>query len=160
MRTLLAKHVLLVALIFLIGASLASAAGRTTVRVKSAKNATLNTTILVDQTGMTLYHLTAEKGNAIGCSGACAKIWPPMLLAKGTKPKAGAGITAGKLGTIKRPDGHLQVTYAGLALYRYSGDSKSGDTKGQGFQHAWYAISPSGKVVTKKAGSSGGRYGP
>jgi predicted lipoprotein with Yx(FWY)xxD motif len=159
MRTLLAKRVPLVALIFLIGASLASAGGRTTVTVRSAKNATLNTNILVDQAGMTLYHLTAEKGKAIGCSGACAKIWPPMLLAKGTKPKAGAGITASKLGTIKRPDGHLQVTYAGLALYRYSGDSKSGDAKGQGFQHVWYAISPSGKVVMAKAGSSG-RYGP
>jgi predicted lipoprotein with Yx(FWY)xxD motif len=150
----------LVALVFLIGAPLASAAGRAPVTVKSAKNATLNSSILVDQAGMTLYHLTAEKGKAIGCSGACAKIWPPMLLAKGTKPKAGAGITASKLGTIKRPDGDLQVTYAGLALYRYSGDSKSGDAKGQGFQHVWYAISPSGKVVTTKAGSSGGRYGP
>lgn len=157
MRLLPARRVPLVALVFLIAASPASAAGRTT--VTSVKNATLKTSILVDQAGMTLYHLTAEKGKAIGCSGACAKIWPPLLLAKGTKAKAGAGITAAKLGTVKRPDGHLQVTYAGLALYRYSGDGKPGDAKGQGFQHVWYAISPSGKVVTAKAGS-GGRYGP
>lgn len=157
MRLLPARRVPLVALVFLIAASPASAAGRTT--VTAVKNATLKTSILVDQAGMTLYHLTAEKGKAIGCSGACAKIWPPLLLAKGTKAKAGAGITAAKLGTVKRPDGHLQVTYAGLALYRYSGDGKPGDAKGQGFQHVWYAISPSGKVVTAKAGS-GGRYGP
>lgn len=62
-----------------------------------------------------------------------------------------------KLGTVKRPDGELQVTYAGFGLYRYSGDRKAGDVKGQGFQRIWYAISPSGKVVTTTAG--GGGYG-
>ena len=159
MRVVHLSRVPLVALVVLIGAAPVLAAGRTTVTVRSAKNATLKTSILVDPAGMTLYHLTAEKGKAIGCSGACARIWPPLLLAKGAKANAGAGIAAGKLGTIERPDGHLQVTYAGLALYRYSGDGKPGDAKGQGFQHVWYAISPSGKVVTAKAGS-GGRYGP
>jgi hypothetical protein len=76
---------------------------------------------------------------------------------KGTKPLAGPGITKSKLGTIKRPDGRIQVTYAGLTLYRYSGDSKAGQTNGEGIQNIWYAISPTGKLV-KKASSSGG-YG-
>ena len=38
---------------------------------------------------------------------------------RGTKPKAGAGISAAKLSTVKRPDGSTQVTYAGFPLYRY-----------------------------------------
>ena len=150
-------RVLLVMLAALIGASAALAAGRATVTVTAAHNNKLNASILVNQGGITLYHLTAEKGNKIACTGACASIWPPLLVPRGAKPQAGKGITRSKLGTVKRPDGRIQVTYAGLALYRYSGDQKAGDTKGEGFQHVWYAISPSGQLV--KSSSSGGGYG-
>ena len=68
------------------------------------------------------------------------------------------GITKSKLGTITRPDGRIQVTYAGMTLYRYSADSKAGQTNGEGIQNIWFAISPTGKLV-KKASSSGGGYG-
>ena len=69
---------------------------------------------------------------------------------------AGPGITKSKLGTIKRPDGRIQVTYAGMTLYRYSADSKAGQTNGEGIQNIWYAISPTGTLVKKAASSSGG----
>jgi hypothetical protein len=65
------------------------------------------------------------------------------------KPVAGSGVRASLLGTIKRPDGKLQVTYAGKPLYLYSGDSKPGQANGQGVNQAWYAITPSGSVTTK-----------
>ena len=68
------------------------------------------------------------------------------------------GITKSQLGTIKRPDGRVQVTYYGLTLYRYSGDSKAGQTNGEGIQKIWYAISPTGRLV-KKGSSGGGGYG-
>ena len=67
----------------------------------------------------------------------------------------GPGITASKLGTVKRPDGKVQVTYNGLTLYRYSKDAKAGDANGQGTGKLWYAITPAGKITkTSAAGSS------
>jgi predicted lipoprotein with Yx(FWY)xxD motif len=159
MRTHLQKHVLVLALIALVGASAAVAATQSAVTVKAAKNTTLNTSIVVNPTGWTLYHLTSEKGKKFVCNGACATIWPPLTVAKGAKPVAGPGITKSKLGTIKRPDGRIQVTYAGMTLYRYSADSKAGQTNGEGIQNIWFAISPTGKLVKKASSSGGGGYG-
>ena len=54
------------------------------------------------------------------------------------------------LGTIKRPDGTVQVTYNGHPLYLYVKDKDDGDTYGQGinsFGADWYALTPSGKKV-------------
>jgi predicted lipoprotein with Yx(FWY)xxD motif len=150
-------HVLVVGLVALFAAGAAFAAVHVAGTVRTAHNATLNTTILVDQNGRTLYHITTDKGGNITCSGACATIWPPLVVPKGTKPTAGPGITKSKLGTVERPDGRIQVTYAGLTLYRYSGDSKAGQAKGEGFEKLWYVSDSSGKLV-KKAVSSGG-YG-
>ena len=105
--------------------------------------------VLVTSSGLTLYRYTAEGRGAIGCTGACARLWPPLLVKGKAKPVAGAGINASKLGTIKRPGGGLQVTYNGYALYRYATDRKAGDVNGQGVDGKWYAIAPSGKLVRK-----------
>jgi predicted lipoprotein with Yx(FWY)xxD motif len=107
--------------------------------------------LLATSSGLTLYHYTDEKRGKIDCKGGCAKLWPPLLVKAGARPAAGAGANAAKLGTIRRPDGGLQVTYNGLALYRYAPDRKAGDVKGQGIEHAWYAITPAGKIVTRMA---------
>lgn len=43
------------------------------------------------------------------------------------------------------------VTYAGWPLYTYISDSAAGQASGQGLETngaLWYAISPSGKVIT------------
>jgi predicted lipoprotein with Yx(FWY)xxD motif len=127
--------------------------------VKTTDNATLGT-IVVNATGRTLYHYLPDQGKKIACTGACAALWPPDLIPKSAKPVAGAGIKASKLGTIVRPDGTVQVTYYGLPLYRYSGDSKNGQVNGQGFEKHWYVVSSSGEVVklsaTPKASTGGG----
>ena len=47
----------------------------------------------------------------------------------GSTPVAGSGV-AGTLATIPRDDGTLQVTYRGVPLYFFSGDTAAGDTKG------------------------------
>src|SRR5262245_60400292 len=107
--------------------------------------------VLTTASGLTLYHYTDEKGGKIDCKGACAKLWPPLLVKAGAKPTVGTGLTAARLGTIKRPDGGMQVTYNGLALYRYAPDTKAGQVKGQGVEHAWYLIAPTGKIITKMA---------
>ena len=55
---------------------------------------------------------------------------------------------------MKRPDGTTQVTYAGFPLYRYSGDKKPGDVKGQGFQGVWHAVTSAG-TLAKASGVDG-----
>jgi len=119
--------------------------------VKAAHNATYDS-LLVSSSGMTLYHLTTEKPGSIACTGKCATFWPPLVLSGNAKAKAGSGVTASKLGTIKRPDGHTQATYNGIALYRYSLDKKAGDVKGQGVEGIWYAVTPAGTLA--KAGTT------
>jgi predicted lipoprotein with Yx(FWY)xxD motif len=106
-------------------------------------------TILVDQEGKTLYLFEADSTNKSNCSGSCATYWPPVTTSG--KAAAGSGVSAAMIGTAMRSDGTSQVTYAGHPLYWFSGDSKPGDTNGEGltnFGGAWYAVSPAGKAVT------------
>lgn len=78
--------------------------------------------------GKTLYTLRASK---TACTAACRKVWPELVLPKGvTKAKAGSGVSASKLGTVKRKGGVRQVTYNGKALYWFSGDTSTGQVNG------------------------------
>ena len=88
--------------------------------------------VVVDgPSGMTLYVFASDTANngKSACSGSCATTWPPVTIASGTTPTAGGGLT-GTLGTITRDDGTIQVTYNGMPLYHYSGDSAPGDANG------------------------------
>jgi predicted lipoprotein with Yx(FWY)xxD motif len=135
-----------------LGAASAATSGAT---VQSVTDAALGTKIIVSSRGFTLYHLTSEKKGTIACTGTCRKTWPPLLVTGSAKPGAGAGVTAAKLGTIKRPDGGVQVTYDGYALYLYSGDKRSGQVGGQGSGGVWYAITPGGAVTKAKVKATG-----
>jgi predicted lipoprotein with Yx(FWY)xxD motif len=104
--------------------------------------------ILVDSKGITLYDFVKDKGGASSCYGACAALWPP-LITKG-KPHAGSGVRASLLGTTKRKDGKLEVTYKGHPLYYFVTDKKPGQTTGQGvnqFGGPWWVLSPAGKEI-------------
>jgi predicted lipoprotein with Yx(FWY)xxD motif len=104
--------------------------------------------ILVDGKGRTLYDFVKDKGTMSTCYDACAALWPP-LFTKG-KPHAGHGVRASLLGTTKRHDGRLEVTYNRHPLYYYVTDSKLGQTTGQGlnqFGAPWWVLSPSGKEI-------------
>ena len=123
----------------------------TTIAVKSSKLGK----ILVDDQGRTLYLFEKDKGPKSTCSGACAVAWPPVTTT-GT-PSAGSGATAALLSTTARDDGTMQVDYNGHPLYRYVGDSKAGDTNGQGlkqFGAEWYVLSPTGAKIEEKHDSS------
>ncbi|TML88893.1 MAG: hypothetical protein E6G08_06635 [Actinobacteria bacterium] len=134
-----------VAVVGVAGAAVSLAvAGGAPVVVRAAPNATLGKTTLVTAAGMTLYHLTGESAAKFTCMGACAKAWPPLVVAKGAKLRAGTGLSAGSLGVVRRPDGRRQVTYAGLPLYRYGRDAKAGDVKGEGVGGIWFAVTPAG----------------
>ena len=104
--------------------------------------------ILVDSKGRTLYDFPPDMRGASTCYGACAALWPPLTTTG--KPHAGAGVSASLLGTTKRSDGKLEVTYGGHPLYYYVADTKPGQTTGQGliqFGAPWWAISPAGKEI-------------
>ena len=99
----------------------------------------LHKTVLTNTKGMTLYSLSVEKNGKFICTGSCTKTWPPLLVAAGTTPKGPV-----KLGTIKRPEGKIQVTFKGMPLYTFDGDSKKGDANGEGIKDVgtWHAVTP------------------
>lgn len=120
--------------------------GGGTAAVVSAASAPKLGRILVDSKGFTLYDFHKDKGTVSACYGACASVWPP-LNTEGA-PQAGEGAMASKLGTTKRKDGTVQVTYAGHPLYTYTADTKPGEVNGNDFSSygaQWYALLPSGE---------------
>jgi predicted lipoprotein with Yx(FWY)xxD motif len=122
----------------------------------SARAATVSTArtglgrVIVDGRGRTLYLFEKDKRGHSACSGTCAAYWPPLLTTG--KPVAMGGAKASLLGTIRRADGTKQVTFAGHPLYLFSGDSKRGETTGEGlrdFGASWYVLAPSGKKIDR-----------
>lgn len=84
---------------------------------------------LTNARGFALYTYTADKPGKTGCTGACLKYWPPLLLPAGVShPTAGPGVTG--LGTFAR-SASTQVTYDGLPLYTYLNDTRPGQVTGQ-----------------------------
>ena len=121
--------------------------GASSVATLSATSTNLGT-ILVDGSGRTLYLFEKDQPNQSACAGACVAAWP-VDQSSGT-PKAGSGVKASLLGTIKRSDGATQVTYNHHPLYYYSGDSGPGQQNGQGlnaFGAAWFVVAPTGAKV-------------
>jgi predicted lipoprotein with Yx(FWY)xxD motif len=104
--------------------------------------------ILVDGRGITLYDFALDKHGTSACYGACAALWPP-LLTKG-KPVAGRGVRASLLGTTRRKDGKLEVTYDRHPLYYFVTDRHPGQTTGQGvnqFGAPWWVVSAAGREI-------------
>ena len=99
----------------------------------------LHKTVLTNTKGLTLYTLSGEKNGKFICTGSCLKAWPPLLVAAGTTPKGPVA-----LGTIKRPEGKIQVTYKGAPVYTFSGDSRKGEANGEGLKDVgvWHAVTP------------------
>jgi predicted lipoprotein with Yx(FWY)xxD motif len=103
---------------------------------------------LVDGKGRTLYDFPPDKSMTSTCYGACAALWPPLTTTG--KPIAGHGARASLLGTTKRKDGKLEVTYNHHPLYYFVSDQKPGQTTGQGinqFGAPWWVISAAGKEI-------------
>jgi predicted lipoprotein with Yx(FWY)xxD motif len=118
--------------------------------------------ILIDSRGRTLYLFEKDRKGKSACAGQCAAFWPP-LIANG-KPRATRAAKTSLLGTTKRPDGRLQVTYNHHPLYTFAKDKKNGQTSGEGlnaFGGEWDAVSPAGAKIEKQTSSTGGGgYGP
>ena len=140
-----------------------TSSGSSNAVVKTASNSL--GTILVNSRGMTLYHLSGEvNGEFICTSAACVGVWHPLIA-----PSSGTPSSVGSLGTVKRPEGMMQVTYKGTPLYTFSGDKQAGETNGQGIKDVgvWSAVTTgsSGAAAASTSSSSepekssGGGYG-
>jgi predicted lipoprotein with Yx(FWY)xxD motif len=122
------------------------AAGAALAAAKSGTKVTLHATnrgkVLATSTGRTLYLYTPDTKNHSNCYAGCAPTWPPLMTTG--KPLAGTGVKKALLGTTKRTNGKLQVTYNGHPLYRYTGDSAAGQANGEGYLGIWYVVKASG----------------
>jgi predicted lipoprotein with Yx(FWY)xxD motif len=94
--------------------------------------------VLATESGRTLYTLSVEHKGKFVCTmpSGCLSAWHPLTVAAGVVPQGPVA-----LGTVKRPEGDLQVTFRGRPLYTFSGDTKAGQAKGEGLKDVgiWHA---------------------
>ena len=101
--------------------------------------------MLFDSRQQAIYVFENDRKGETVCYDECAEAWPPVFT--NGKPKAGKGVDASLLGTVKRRDGKLQATYAGRPLYFYAHE-RPGEVEchnvdlNGGF---WWVIGPDGE---------------
>jgi len=142
MRTLIALAAVLTVLALAPGTNAGNSRGKIVVHSSSYGR------ILFDGRGFVLYAFTHDRHGHSSCSGACAKAWPPYLVAR--RPRAGTGAKASLVGVVRRANGRLQATYAGRPVYYYVGDRKPRQILCQGvleFGGFWRVVRPSGSLV-------------
>jgi predicted lipoprotein with Yx(FWY)xxD motif len=131
----------------LVLAAVAVAAGRTNVGTHHTDAGK----VLASSRGFSIYMFAKDKkGGKSTCYGNCATVWPPLLTTGRPVSIKGSGVNSRLLGTTRRRDGKLEVTYNGYPLYRYVPDRKPGDSKGQGFSQfgaAWFVLNTRGNPV-------------
>jgi predicted lipoprotein with Yx(FWY)xxD motif len=161
----LTKHLLISgAVVIAMAATTAAALGATRSASAGTKVAVANTAlgrVLVDGRGRTIYLFEKDKHGKSACSGKCAGFWPPLITSG--KPLATAGAKASLLGTTRRADGRLQVTYNHHPLYTFVKDTRKGQTNGEElnvFGAGWYAVSTAGAKIEKSDSSNGGDPAP
>lgn len=95
--------------------------------------------ILVDHEGNALYVFAPDvKGESL-CQEDCISNWPAFY---SEELSLGNGLDADDFGTITRPDGSSQTTFAGWPLYYYAGDGQPGTVNGDGVEEVWYIAKP------------------
>lgn len=87
--------------------------------------------ILTNNAGMTLYTFDKDSDNTSNCYGGCANNWPPFLASDSAEIKEGWSI-------ITRTDGAKQWAFNNQPLYTWVGDTKKGDTTGDGVGGVWH----------------------
>lgn len=129
------------------GGTAGASTGSTAASVVSTKTSSLGT-FLVDGQGRTLYLWDADHGPRSTCTAACAQAWPPLTTTGA--PKASGAVSSSLLGTATRADGSREVTYAGHPLYTYAGDTRPGQTTGEGsdsFGAPWWTVTTAGRAL-------------
>jgi predicted lipoprotein with Yx(FWY)xxD motif len=141
-----------VLVVVLAGTAIAAAAGSRPVGTHNTKRGK----VLASVHGYSLYMFQKDKrGGKSTCYGHCATVWPPLLTSAWPIAVNASGVNPKLLGTTKRSNGKLQVTYNGWPLYWYQLDYKPGQTNGEGanqFGAPWYLLNTSGNIVKPKSG--------
>lgn len=110
---------------------------------------------IADQNGRALYLLEQDPKGESTCYDACAGVWPPYLAPQGTPRAMDPAVQAGLIGTIRRRDGSMQVTYGGKPLYYYTKDQGPGQATGHDFRDQWgewYLVDPNGGELEDHGG--------
>jgi predicted lipoprotein with Yx(FWY)xxD motif len=126
----------------------ASSSGSTAAMIKLSSVSSIPGKFLVDAQGRTMYLFEADKSGTSTCSGACAAAWPPVTVSG--SPQAGSGVDQALLGTVKRDDGTMQLTYNKHPLYYFAADTSAGQDHGQGskeFGAGWYVVNAKGSKI-------------
>jgi predicted lipoprotein with Yx(FWY)xxD motif len=92
-----------------------------------------------------IYIFQRDSRGETNCYGECAEAWPPVLT-RG-EPRARGGAKQSLVGTVKRRDGGVQVTYAGQPLYYYANEGP-GEVRCHNVDlngGLWWVIGPNGK---------------
>jgi predicted lipoprotein with Yx(FWY)xxD motif len=123
----------------------ATTSGSSAPIVSTANNSKYGT-ILVDNQGKTLYTVTSG-GAPVPCTGSCGHTWPPLLVPVGSSTlKGGPGVS-----DLAKSASGTVVEYMGYPLFRYSGDTATGEANGNGISSnggTWYVIKPGTKPGT------------
>lgn len=100
--------------------------------------------VVMDQDGWILYRFDKDSADppSSNCVDKCAQVWPPALTDGNPQLQ---GVSDDKVGTVTRQDGTRQITVGGWPVYRYIGDKKPGQWKGQGVGGTWFVVDPNGK---------------
>jgi predicted lipoprotein with Yx(FWY)xxD motif len=112
-------------------------------------------TVLVNNSGYTLYMFAPDARRRVSCTDLCAATWPPVKMSAGERLVAGPGVRADLLGSDSDPSGGRVVTYNGWPLYTYRSDIQPGWELGQDINlngGYWYVMQPSGQPLTKRPG--------
>lgn len=142
--------------ILLAGCGATASAGSNSNPTIKTKSVTIDgkaTTVLSDTNGHTLYVFTPDTTTTVTCTGSCASLWPPALLASGD-PVSPSGLS-GKLSTVDSKNGR-QLTYNGHPLYTFSKDKDEGDAYGQGFNGKWFVATTDIPVLSPSSSDTGG----
>src|SRR5919204_5063755 len=119
-RRVLAFGLVVCSLAVGVGIASASMPMRTPAHAKIVLQASHYGKVIFDSNGEVVYMFGPDKHGKSTCYGVCAKAWPPVLT-KGA-PRLGEGLNGSLLGTTRRKNGALQVTYNHHPLYFYSAD--------------------------------------
>ncbi|MGC4896516.1 hypothetical protein [Micromonospora sp. DT31] len=100
--------------------------------------------VVTDQKGWVLYRFDKDSADPpqSNCVDKCAQVWPPALTDGDPTLR---GVSDDRVGTVTRQDGTRQLTLGGWPVYRYIGDKKPGQWKGQGVGGTWFVVDPNGK---------------
>ncbi len=106
-----------------------------------------NGSLILAQTGLSLYTFDNDSVNTSTCEGSpddtdtCAGRWPPLLASDGA-------VANSEMTIITRSDSAKQWAYKGLPLYHWFQDSAQGDVNGDGINGVWRLARPMPLMTT------------